>query len=95
MDRRKSTSLARFARATNVKSRGGTAVLAAARPRLAGHGDQLTLAAACRDSLRVIRGQLGIDYSGDLEPVIQEAEDLSQRLGEVWTDGLQAYREME
>ncbi|ELZ39308.1 hypothetical protein C463_17228 [Halorubrum californiense DSM 19288] len=32
------------------------------------HGDQLTLVAACRDSLRVIRGQLGIDYSGDLEP---------------------------
>jgi len=27
--------------------------------------------------------------------VIQEAEDLSQRLGEVWTDGLQAYREMD
>jgi sugar lactone lactonase YvrE len=27
--------------------------------------------------------------------VIQEAADLSQRLGEVWTDGLQAYREIE
>ena len=59
------------------------------------HGDQLTLVAACRDSLRVIRGQRGIDYEGDLEPVIQEAEDLSQPLGEVWTDGLQAYREMD
>jgi transposase-like protein len=43
----------------------------------------------------VIRGQLGIDYQDDLKPVIQEAEDLSQPLGEVWTDGLQAYREME
>jgi hypothetical protein len=39
----------------------------------------LTPVAACRDSLRVIRGQLGIDYSGDFEPVIQEAEDLSSR----------------
>ncbi len=27
--------------------------------------------------------------------MIQEAEDLSQRLGEVWTDGLQACREMD
>ncbi|ELZ28722.1 hypothetical protein C474_14539 [Halogeometricum pallidum JCM 14848] len=59
------------------------------------YGDQLTLVAACRDSLRVIRGQPGIDYSGDLEPVILEAADLSTELGEVWTDGLQAYREME
>ena len=59
------------------------------------HGDQLTLVVACRDSLRVIREQQGIDFGGNLDPVIQEAEDLSQRLGEVWTDGLQAYREME
>ncbi len=59
------------------------------------HGDQLTLVGACRDSLRVIRGKHGIDYQDDLNPVIQEAEDLSQLLGEVWTDGLQAYREME
>ena len=43
----------------------------------------------------MIRGQRGIDYGGDLDPVIQEAEDLSQLLGEVWTDGLQAYRKME
>ena len=43
----------------------------------------------------MIRGQRGVDYSSDLDPVIQEAEDLSQPLGEVWTDGLQAYREME
>jgi hypothetical protein len=59
------------------------------------HGDQLTLIAACRDSRRVIRGQLSIDCQRDLEPVIQEAEYLSQPLGEVWTDGLQTYREME
>jgi len=59
------------------------------------HGDQLTLVAACRDVLRVIRGQLGIQYETDLEPVMLEAEDLSQPLGEVWTDGLQAYRQME
>jgi hypothetical protein len=43
----------------------------------------------------VIRGQLGIDYQDDLKPVIQEAENLSQPLGEAWTDGLQAYREMD
>ena len=59
------------------------------------HGDQLTLVAACRDVLRVIRGQLGINYDTDLEPVLDETEDLSQPLGEVWTDGLQAYRRME
>ncbi len=78
----------------NSRSRGGSSQRGRSRWR-GRHGDQLTLVAACRDSLRVIRGQLGIDFSGDLEPVIQEAEDLSQRLGEVWTDGLQAYREME
>ena len=59
------------------------------------HGDQLTFAAACCDSLCVIRGQLGIDYGGDLNPVIQETADLSQPLGEGWTDSLQAYREIE
>ena len=78
----------------NSRSRGGSSQTGRSRWR-GRHGDQLTLVAACRDSLRVIRGQLGIDFSGDLEPVIQESEDLSQRLGEVWTDGLQAYREMD
>ncbi len=58
------------------------------------HADQLPLVAACRDLLQVIRGQSGIDYSGGLEPVILEATDLSVGLGEVWTDGLQAYRKM-
>jgi len=71
----------------NSRSRGGSSQRGRSRWR-GRHGDQLTLVAACRDSLRVIRGQLGIDFSGDLEPVIQEAEDLSQPLGEVWTDGL-------
>ena len=78
----------------NSRSRGGSSRTGRSRWR-GRHGDQITLVAACRDSLRVIRGQRGIDYQGDLEPVIQEAEDLSQPLGEVWTDGLQAYREME
>jgi len=43
----------------------------------------------------VIRGKLGIAYETDLEPVMEETADLSQPLGEVWTDGLQAYRRME
>ena len=78
----------------NSRSRGGSSQ--AGRSRWRGrHGDQLTLVAACRDSLRVIRGQHSIDYEGDLEPVIQEGEELSQSLGEVWTDALQAYREMD
>jgi transposase-like protein len=78
----------------NSRSRGGSSRTGRSRWR-GRHSDQITLVAACRDSLRVIRGQRGIDYQGDLEPVIQEAEDLSQPLGEVWTDGLQAYREMD
>lgn len=45
--------------------------------------------------LRVIRGKHGINYGDDLGPVIKESEVLSQPLGGVWTDGLQAYREME
>ncbi len=58
-------------------------------------GDELTLVAACRDVLRVVSAQEGSDYQDDLGPVIEEADNLSQRLGEVWTDGLQAYREMD
>jgi hypothetical protein len=45
--------------------------------------------------LRVVSAQEGSDYEDDLEPVIDEADDLSQPLGEVWTDGLPAYRGME
>jgi hypothetical protein len=59
------------------------------------HGDQLTLVAAGRDELTVIRAKKGSRYEGDLEPGIKEAEDLSQPLEEVWTDGLQAYRWIE
>lgn len=101
MDRHRSTNLVRSVRAIKDRSRRGTAVRVAASSQSGRsrwrerHDDQLTLVAACRDSLRVIRGQRGIDYEGDLEPVIQEAEDLSQWLEEVWTDGLQAYREMD
>ncbi len=78
----------------NSRSRGGSSQTGRSRWR-GRHGDQLTLVTACRDSLRVIRGQLGTDYQDELAPVIQEAEALSQPLGEVWTDGLQAYREMD
>jgi len=45
--------------------------------------------------LRVVSAQEGSDYEDDLGPVIEEADDLSQRLGEVWTDGLPAYRGIE
>ena len=58
-------------------------------------GDEVTLVAACRDVLRVVSAQEGSDYEDDLGPVIEEADDLSQPLGEVWTDGLPAYRGME
>jgi hypothetical protein len=39
--------------------------------------------------------QEGTDYDDDLGPVIEEAGDLSQPLGEVWTDGLPAYQGMD
>lgn len=42
----------------------------------------------------MIRSQFGIDYSGAFEPVIQEVESISYPLGELWADGLQAYREL-
>jgi ribosomal protein S27AE len=58
-------------------------------------GDEMTLIAACRDVLRVVAAQEGSGYEADLEPVIEEANDLSRRPGEVWTDGLPAYRGME
>ena len=58
-------------------------------------GDEMTLVAACRDVLRVVSAQEGSDYEDDLAPVIEDADDLSQPLGEVWTDGLPAYQGME
>ena len=57
--------------------------------------DGMTLVAACRDVLRVVSPQEGSDYEDDLAPVIEDADDLSQPLGEVWTDGLPAYQGME
>ena len=66
----------------NSRSRGNSSQSGRSRRR-GRHGDQLTLIAVYHDSLRVIRSQLGTDYSNDFEPVIQEAKELSQRLGEV------------
>ena len=45
--------------------------------------------------LRVVSAQEGIDYEGDLGPVIEGADDFSQPLGEVRTEGLPASRGME
>lgn len=58
-------------------------------------GDELTLIAACRDVLRVVAAQEGSDYEEDLSPVIEDADDLSQVLGEVWSDGLPGYQGMD
>jgi len=58
-------------------------------------GDEVTLVAACRDVLRVVSAEEGTDYEDDLAPVLKEIADLSQPLGEVWTDGLPAYQGME
>ena len=58
-------------------------------------GDELTLVAACRDVLRVVSAEEGTNYDDELGPVIEEVDDLSQRLGEVWTDELPAYQAME
>ena len=44
--------------------------------------------------LRVVSAAEGTDYDEDLAPVIEEAGDLSQRLGEVWSDGLPAFQDM-
>jgi hypothetical protein len=55
----------------------------------------LTLVAACRDVLRVISAEEGTEYDAELGPVIEEADDLSQPLGEVWTDELPAYQAMD
>ena len=58
-------------------------------------GDELTLVAACRDVLHVVSAQERSDYKDDIGPVIEKADDISQRPGEVWTDRLPAYRGME
>jgi len=48
----------------------------------------MVLVAACRDVLRLVSAQKGTEYDEDLAPVIEKADNLSQPLGEVWTDGL-------
>ncbi|WP_343750071.1 IS1595-like element ISHsa2 family transposase, partial [Halococcus dombrowskii] len=58
-------------------------------------GDEMTLVAACRDVLQVISAEEGSKYDENLGPVIEEAGDLSQPLGEIWTDELPAYQQME
>jgi len=40
----------------------------------------------------MVSTQEGGDYNADLTPVIEKADDISQPLGEVWTDGLSAYQ---
>ncbi|TSD09190.1 IS1595 family transposase [Haloglomus irregulare] len=57
-------------------------------------GDELTLVAACRDVLRVISAEKGTRYDEELAPVLEEAQDLSQELGEVWTDEYPPYQQM-
>ena len=41
-------------------------------------GDEMTLVAACRDVLRVVSAQEASDHEDNLEPVIEEGDDLSQ-----------------
>jgi len=55
----------------------------------------VTLVAACRNVLRVVSAHEGSDYEEDLVPVIEDADDLSQELREVWTDGLPASQGMD
>jgi hypothetical protein len=58
-------------------------------------GDELTLVAACCDVLRVVSAEEGTKFEDELKPVIEEAEDLSQSLGEVWTDEYPPYQQLE
>ena len=45
--------------------------------------------------LRVVSAEEGSKYDENLGPVIEEVSDLSQALGEVWTDEFLAYQGME
>ena len=75
-------------------SRGGSSE--GGRTRWSGkQGDGMTLVAACRDVLRVVSAEEDSAYDENLGPVIDKAGDLSQPLGEIWTDELPAYQEME
>jgi len=75
-------------------SRGGSPE--GGRTRWSGEqGDEMTLVAACRDVLRVVSAEEGTRFDDELKPVIEEAEDLSQRLGEVWTDEYPPYQRLD
>jgi len=43
----------------------------------------------------VVSAEEGTNYDDELGPVIEEVDELSQPLGEVWTDKLPAYQAME
>lgn len=58
-------------------------------------GDKLTIVVACRGVLRVVSAEEGTNYDEELGPMIEEVDDHSQPLGEVWTDELPAYQAME
>ncbi len=45
--------------------------------------------------LRVVSAEKGTNYDDKLGPVIEEVDDLSRPLGEVWTDEFPAYQAME
>jgi len=75
-------------------SRGGSPE--GGRTRWSGdQGDELTLVAACREVLRVVSAEEETTFDDELKPVIEEAEDLSQSLGEVWTDEYPPYQQLE
>jgi hypothetical protein len=58
-------------------------------------GDEMTHVAARRDVLRVVSAEEGSKFEDEFNPVIEEAEDLSQQLGEVWTDEYPPYQQLE
>ena len=50
----------------------------------------MTLIGACRDVLRVIRPERGVQPE-ELKPALDEVEILSRKLDEVWHDGWRGY----
>ena len=50
----------------------------------------MTLIGACRDTLRVIRDEIGTQPE-ELKPALDEVEVLSGELDEVWHDGWRGY----
>jgi hypothetical protein len=45
--------------------------------------------------LGVASAEEGMDYDEELGPLIGEVDDLSQPLGDAWTDEISAYQAME